>query len=327
MMDHHASCRLMSKHSLFKDLNVSDLYIRLDNSAPAIYQGQKKMRERINALVPHIYDDEIRLITDFVRNQGLREDSILTMAGTRLRLSRQKMADGEDWMCLRVIKTHVPQLTELGFAPGYANVLRDLGRRDGLVMITGATGHGKTTTSVALLKQFLNDHGGIAVTIEDPVEYVLKGQHGEKGFCFQAEVDTDEGWSDAIKRALRWAPHYIFVGEIRTAKAAEQVLRAATTGHLVITTVHAGSPEEALMGLMHMAEQAMGGGGSAPLIMAAGLTAVVHQNMTETGPNLRMVVTEPNNMGDAVRVLVRENKVGMLGTYIDKMSARLRNAS
>lgn len=310
--------------SLFKDLRVSDLYIRLDSGAQAIYQGQKKIRERVNAIVPHTYDDEVRMITDFVRNQGLREDSILNISGTRLRLSRQKMADGEDWMCLRVIKTEVPELGELGILASYANVLRDLGRRDGLVMITGATGHGKTTTAVALLSQYLKDHGGIAVTIEDPVEYVLKGQHGEKGFCFQAEVDSDEGWADSIKRALRWAPHYIFVGEIRTPKAAEQVLRAATTGHLVLTTVHAGSPEEALMGLMHMAEQAMGGGG-APLIMAAGLTAVVHQTMTETGPNLRMAVTEPNNMGDPVRSLVRENKVGMLGTYIDKMTARLRN--
>lgn len=311
--------------SLFKDLQVSDLYIRLDSGAQAIYQGQKRARTRVNAVVPHIYDDEVRTLTDFVRNHGLKEDSILNMGGIRLRLSRQKMVDGEDWICLRVIKTELPALDRLGIPPSYVNVLRDLGRRDGLVLITGATGMGKTTTAVALLTQFLRDHGGIAVTIEDPVEYVMKGRHGENGFCFQVEVDHDEGWADAIKRALRWAPHYIFVGEIRTPKAAEQVLRAATTGHLVITTVHAGSPEEALMGLMHLAEQAMGGGSS--LILAAGLTAVAHQTMMETGPALRMVVTEPNNMGDAVRSLVRENKVGMLGTYIDKMTARLRNTS
>jgi twitching motility protein PilT len=226
---------------------------------------------------------------------------------------------------LRVIRTRLPELDKLGIIPAYVNAIRDLGMRDGLILLTGATGNGKTTTAVATLAEYLKRFGGIAVTIEDPVEYVMKGHHGEKGYCFQVEVNDDEEWADAIKRSLRWAPHYIFVGEIRSGKAAEQLLRAATTGHLVISTMHAGSPEEALMGLMHLAEQAMGGGSQ--LIAAAGLTAVVHQTMTETGPNIRMVVTEPNNMGDPVRSLVRENKVGMLGTYIDKMTARLQMAA
>jgi len=180
---------------------------------------------------------------------------------------------------------------------------------------------GKTTTAVAVLDDYLKRFGGIAVTIEDPAEFMMKGAHGDKGHCFQVEITDDKDWAPAIKRSLRWAPHYIFVGEIRTPQAAEQLLRAATTGHLVITTVHAGSPEEAVMGLMHMAEQAMGG--SSQTIMAAGMTAVIHQTMTETGPHIRMVATEPNNAGDAVRALIRENKVGMLNTYIDRMTARL----
>lgn len=311
----------MSPPSLFRDLKLSDLYIRLDSNGSAIYQGQKKGKQRINAVVPHQFDDEVRLITDFVRNQGLKEDSILQFKGVRMRMSRQKMADGEDWMCLRVIKTEVPRLDKLGMVPAYVQMLRDLGKRDGLIMITGATGHGKTTTSCALLIDYLTMHGGIAVTIEDPVEYVLKGRHGESGFAFQVEVGGQEDWAVAIKRSLRWAPHYIFVGEIRTPQAAEQVLRAATTGHLVITTVHAGSAEEALMGLMHLAEQGMGG--SANHILAAGLTAVVHQTMSEAGPPVRMAVTEPGNMGDPVRSLIRENKVGMITTYLDKISAKM----
>lgn len=307
--------------SIFKELRIADLYVRLDGEAPAIYQGPKRGKTRHNAVVPEKYNDDIRTLVRLVKNHELPKDGIIHMEGLRMRMSRQEMADGEDWMCLRLIKTKIPPLDKLGILPSYVAALRDLGHRDGLVMLTGATGHGKTTTAVALLAEYLIKFGGVAVTIEDPVEYVLKGHHGEKGFCFQVEVESDEEWAENIKKALRWAPHYILVGEIRTPKAAEQVLRAATTGHMVITTVHAGSPEEALMGLMHMAEQAMGGGSSH--ILAAGLTAVVHQSMTDVGPNLRMVVTEPGNLGDPVRACIRENRVGMITTYIDKMAAKL----
>jgi Tfp pilus assembly pilus retraction ATPase PilT len=307
--------------SLFQDLQVTDLYIRLDAHAPAIYQRQKRGRARSNAIVPEKYDAEVRQIGDLVRNKDFKHEGVLTFAGTRLRMARQKMVDNEDWICLRVIKTQLPDLTKLGIQPAYVQAIRDLGQRDGLILITGATGMGKTTTAVAVLDDYLKRHGGIAVTIEDPAEFMLKGQHGEKGHCFQVEITDDAEWAEAIKRSLRWAPHYIFVGEIRTPQAAEQLLRAATTGHLVMTTVHAGSPEEAVMGLMHMAEQTMGGG--CQTILAAGMTAVIHQTMTEAGPHIRMVSTEPNNAGDAVRALIRENKVGMLNTYIDRMTARL----
>lgn len=308
-------------------LQVSDLYLRVDGggTAPAIYQGRKRGAVRVNAIVPDMYYEEIKLLTDFVMENQSGVDGMLHVEGYRFRVARQKMADGEEWVCLRVIKTQLPQFDNLGIAKPYMNALNELGRRDGLVMITGATGHGKTTTAVALLVRLLQDYGGVAVTLEDPVEYLLKGQHGKAGFCFQAEVREDSGWAPAIKRSLRWAPHYIFVGEIRTPQAAEQVLRAATTGHLVITTVHAGSPEEGLTGLMHLAEQAMGG--SSATILASAITAVAHQQMMENGPSLRMVVTDPSNMGDPVRALVREGRVGMLGTYIDKMTARMRSST
>jgi twitching motility protein PilT len=306
---------------LFDELAVTDLYVRLSGETRAIYQQQKRGRTRANAVVPPRYADEIRHIAELIRHNGSTDDSVVELGGARLRLSHQTMSDGEEWACLRVIKSKLPDLDKLGIMPAYVAALRELGHRDGLIMLTGATGMGKTTTAVALLVDYLKRHGGIAVTIEDPSEYMLQAQFGEKGFCFQVDIGDDAEWAEAIKRSLRWAPRYLFVGEIRTPKAAEQVLRAATTGHLVLTTLHAGSPEEALMGLKHLAEQAMGGG--AELILAAGLTAVVHQTMMERGPHLRMVATEPNNMGDAVRALVREDKVGMLGTYIDKMSARL----
>jgi twitching motility protein PilT len=174
-----------------------------------------------------------------------------------------------------------------------------------------------------MLADFLRGYGGTAITIEDPCEFMLKGRHGDGGQCFQVEIEAEEEWALCLKRALRWAPRYIYVGEIRTPKAAEQLLRAATTGHLVITTVHAGSPEEALMGLIFLAEQAMGPGVQS--ILAAGLTALIYQTLKESGPSIRYLYTEPESPGDPIRSLIRENKIGMISTYIDRTAARLAN--
>ena len=303
-----------------------DLYVRLDEPAQAYYRSREKGNGLISQFVPPEFQPEVDRFKSAVK-AALPEnaaDGSIDFEGLRCRLSRQKMSDLTTWVCARRINTVIPELDKLGFAPYIFNHMHGLGLRDGLILISGATGHGKTTTAVALLADFLRTYGGTAITIEDPVEYMLKGRHGDGGQCFQVEVQQEEDWAICLKRSLRWAPRYIYVGEIRTPKAAEQLLRAATTGHLVITTVHAGSPEEALMGLMFLAEQAMGPG--VQNILAAGLTALIYQTMKETGPLIRYLFTEPDSSGDPIRSLIRDNKIGMISTYIDRISARLSSA-
>lgn len=304
-----------------------DLYVRLDEPDQAYYRS----RERSKGLVSQLVPPEFQLVIDRFMSavtatlpEGVADGSI-DFEGLRCRLSRQIMSDHTTWVCARRINTVIPQLDKLGFAPHIYNHMHNLGMRDGLILISGATGHGKTTTAVGLLADFLRSYGGTAITIEDPVEFMLKGRHGDGGQCFQVEVRQEEEWAICLKRALRWAPRYIYVGEIRTPKAAEQLLRAATTGHLVITTVHAGAPEEALMGLIYLAEQAMGPG--VQNMLAAGLTALIYQTMKETGPFVRYLFTEPDSPGDPIRSLIRENKIGMLSTYIDRISARLSQST
>lgn len=305
------------------DLPFIDLYVRLDQSDQALFRSKERGKGTISQFVPAEFrssvDRFMAAVTSTMR-EGASDGSI-DFEGVRCRLSRQTMADHSTWVCARRINTIIPDMEKLGYPTYIFESLQALGKRDGLILVSGATGHGKTTTAVAMLANFLRNYGGTAVTIEDPVEFMLKGRHGDVGQCFQVEVHSDEEWATCLKRALRWAPRYIYVGEIRTPKAAEQVLRAATTGHMVITTVHAGSPEEALMGLIFLAEQAMGPG--VQNILAAGLTALINQTLRETGPVVRYLFTEPDSPGDPIRSLIRENKIGMISTYIDRIHARL----
>jgi len=308
------------------DLPFIDLYLRLDQQDQAYFRSFERGKGNISQFVPPEYQVILdRFMMAVTSHLGETNDGSIDFEGLRCRLSRQYMSDGTIWVCARRINTIIPELGKLGHASAIIEHMHGLGKRDGLILISGATGSGKTTTGVALLADFLKHYGGTAVTIEDPVEYMLKGRHGDGGMCYQVEVKHEEDWATNLKRALRWAPRYIYVGEIRTPKAAEQLLRAATTGHLVITTVHAGAPEEALMGLIFLAEQAMGPG--AGNMLAAGITALVYQSMKETGPAIKYLFTEPDSPGDPIRSLIRENKIGMISTYIDRTAARMAQAS
>ena len=305
------------------ELPFIDLYVRLDADDRSYYRSYVRGQGRMNQFVPEDYAPAIKRFQQAIIASMHDHDGSIDFEGVRCRLSKQKMSDETSWVCARRINTVLPDLEKLGFATHIYQHMASLGTREGLILISGATGQGKTTTAVALLTHFMRTYGGTAVTIEDPVEYTMKGRHGEHGHCFQVEAKSDEDWAVCLKRALRWAPRYIYVGEIRTPKAAEQLLRAATTGHTVITTVHAGALEEAMMGLLFLAEQAMGPGCNN--IFASSLTALVYQTMKEDGPYIRYLFTEENSPGDPIRALIRENKIGMISTYVDRIAARLSN--
>ncbi len=305
-----------------RDLSFMDLYVRIDQAGVARYRcSARDHTNNWTRVLPEEYRHEIEVIASELRGQIDNPDSAYEFDGMRFRLSYQRLANAQEWIALRRISSRVPKLEELSFTPHICTNLRKLGQRDGLIIISGPTGHGKTTTSFALLADYLQNYGGVCITIEDPVEYNLDGPVGDYGYCYQIQVNKDEDWSTPLKRALRWTPRYLLVGEVRSPRAAEQILRAATTGHLVITTIHAGSIEESFMGLMHLAEQSMGS--SANYMLAQGLTAGLHQTLSATGPYLRYIITEEGNNGDPVRSLVRENRVGMINSYIDKQIARM----
>jgi twitching motility protein PilT len=307
-----------------RDLPFMDLYVRLDAAGLGQARYRTPGRDYSNnwsRVLPDQYRAESRKVATELLSNVENPDSSYEFDGMRFRQSYQELANGQKWAILRRISSRVPTLEELSFAPHIINYLRRLGQRDGLILISGPTGHGKTTTTFALLADFMKRFGGVGITVEDPVEYMLDGPVGDYGYCYQVQVNRDEDWATPLKRALRWTPRFMLVGEVRSPRAAEQILRAATTGHLVLTTIHAGSVEESFMGLLHLAEQSIGH--NAGYMLAQGLTAAWHQTLTSSGPFLRYIFTEENNNGDPIRSLIRENKIGMINSYIDKQAARM----
>jgi twitching motility protein PilT len=137
--------------------------------------------------------------------------------------------------CFRVIPNDIPTLEWADFPPPLATRL--VGLRDGLVIVTGATGSGKTTTLAMVVNQ-LNTTGNCRIiTVEEPVEYLFPRTAGS--VVTQREVGVDVlTFSDGLKYGLRQDPDAILVGEIRDRDTAQMALSAAETGHLVFTTLH-----------------------------------------------------------------------------------------
>ena len=133
----------------------------------------------------------------------------------------------------RVIPAFIPSFEELGLPPG---VKRLANEPRGLVLVTGATGSGKTTTLAAMVDHINRTRRDHVLTIEDPIEIIHQEQ---RGVISQREVGLDTGsFGEGLRRALRQDPDVILIGELRDAETAQVALQAAESGHMVLSTLH-----------------------------------------------------------------------------------------
>ncbi len=168
----------------------------------------------------------------------------------RVNVFRQR---GSLSLVLRVIRTEVPTFEELGLPPVLKKVCEE---QRGFILVTGATGSGKSSTLAAMIRQINEKRPVHIVTIEDPIEFV----HTDiRATISQREVGADtEGFNRALRAAMRQDPDVILVGEIRDHETIDTALKAAETGHLVLSTVHtpdAGKTIGRLMALFPPDEQ------------------------------------------------------------------------
>jgi twitching motility protein PilT len=154
---------------------------------------------------------------------------------------------------MRQLANRVPTIEELGLPDAFLKMARE---RNGIILVTGATGTGKSTSLAAVLNEINEKFSVHVVTLEDPVEYV----HSQKKGTFnQRELGADfDSFSSGLRAALRQAPKVILVGEMRDRETVEIALSAAETGHLVLSTIHtvdAGQTVNRIIGMFEQDEE------------------------------------------------------------------------
>jgi type II secretory ATPase GspE/PulE/Tfp pilus assembly ATPase PilB-like protein len=274
------------------DLRISDLFFNTDET-------------RVEVAARHL--GLLRHVTDLPAELGRRCISyIKTMAGmniserrkpmdgrwlvTRstggrldLRLATMPTLHGED-LTLRILdqQRRLLSIDQLGLDRSlYNELVQVLNTPSGLLLVTGPTETGKSTTLYACLTYLNNGERRIS-TIEDPIEYSIPNLRQT-----QVNPKLDLGFDELVRSVLRQAPHVIMIGEIRDAETAINAVRAATSGHLVLSTLHAPVAAEAVERMLRM--------GVHPHLLSSSLRAVIAQRLLRVlCPSCKMSVTLPS---------------------------------
>src|SRR5438309_9175167 len=242
--------------------NVSDLNITVDKPLQVESSGELvgvAIEPPVEKLTP--FQTETLALNIINRNRRLTEDLIKTgscdcshslgqKARFRVNIFTQR---GHYTIILRKLSTEIPSVDQLNLPPIFHTIAKE---KTGLVLVTGATGSGKSTTLAALLNELNETKSMHIVTLEDPVEFV----HPQKKATFnQREMGNDfSTFAAGLRAALRQAPKVVLVGEMRDRETVEIGMSAAETGHLVMTTLHtinAGQTINRIVGMFEEEEQ------------------------------------------------------------------------
>ncbi len=212
---------------------------------------------------------------------------------------------------LRPIRSVIPPLAELGLP---AALLQSwMQRRAGLILVTGPTGAGKSTTVAACLDWLNQTYARHIVTLEDPIEFLFTN---DRSLFSQREMRQDSAsFTAALRSALRQSPDVLFLGEIRDPETAITALHAAATGHLVISTLHSSSIVETLDRFSHLLSDQVSG---APNLLASQLIGILSQQLLpRLGGGLFPALEYMQNEA-ATRRWIQENRLSEIQDHIAK---------
>ena len=240
-------------------------------------------------------------------------DSANTYAGNRCRI-HLFLQQGVPSLALRLLREEIPQLETLGLPPAVMG-LTELHK--GIVLVTGETGSGKSTTLAAMLDKINHTHRFHIVTLEDPVEYIY---HPDLCAINQREVGKDtESFSSGLRASLREDPNVILIGEMRDRDTIETAITAAETGHLVFGTLHTGSASDAVDRIVQVFPEGMQTQIRLQLSMC--LVAVLTQQLVPKKGGGRALAAELMIVTDAIRNLIRSGNTPQIANAVATSAA------
>jgi twitching motility protein PilT len=302
------------------DLDASDVHIKA-GSRP-IFRVHREMT--IQDKYPVLSDEDVRNVfqqittahqREIFYNQWEQDFSFQLGDLARFRVNAYFKL-GTVGLAFRWVRTRIPSFKQLNLP----NVLRELSlKQDGLIVLTGPTGCGKSTTLAAMIDYMNQNLKRRIITIEDPVEYL---HTDNKCIIVQREVGLDTNtFADALRHVLRQDPDVILVGEMRDLETATIALTAAETGHLVLTTLHTPSSYGAIDRLVdtfpeYQSQQVR-------LQLSTSLQAVIYQVLLPRAdvegviPAVEVLIGTP-----AIRHLIREGQTFEIPTYLQSGKER-----
>ena len=280
--------------------------VRVNGSLERLPDRPRLMPSDTDLLVRSILSDKDWGVFD--RTQEL--DTAYTLPGVgrfRLNVFRQRSAVGA---VFRSIANHIPALSELGVPESVERFAR---MQRGLVLVTGPTGSGKSTTLASLIDQINTTRAGHIVTIEDPIEFLHKHK---KCLVNQREVGSDtHDFATALRHVMRQDPDIILVGELRDLETTSVAVTAAETGHLVFATLHTQSAAQTVERLIDFYPPEQQSQIRAQI--AGALQGVVTQALVpRTDGNGRVVVCEIMFATSAIRNLIREGRPHQIPSFL-----------
>lgn len=245
-----------------------------------------------------------------VFERDLELDFSLSLPGLdrfRVNIHLQK---GSVEAAFRRVPLIIPQITDLGLPPMVAELAR---KPNGLVLVTGPTGMGKTTTLASIINLINEERESIVICIEDPIEFIFSNK---KSIIKQREIYSDtHSFAEALRHALRQDPNVIVVGEMRDLETISTTLTAAETGHLVLATLHTPDAPQTIERIIdvfppHQQQQVR-------LQLADCLQAVVSQLLLPHASGKgRVLATEILTGTSGVRNLIRESEIEQMATLM-----------
>lgn len=243
-----------------------------------------------------------------IEDMGELDMALTFECGARTRLNIFR-SNGAVSAAIRILSCRIPEIEELRLPeavellPKYSN---------GLILVTGETGSGKSTTLAAVLSRINHTRAEHIITLEDPVEYV---HIPDKCVINQREIGRDTAsYADGLRAVLREDPDIILIGEMRDLDTIEAALTAAETGHLVFATLHTNSAADSIDRIISVFPE--GKQKQIRMQLSATLRVVISQQLVPRLSGGRAAVCEVMVVNDAIRTLVREGKTPQIENFI-----------